>query len=96
VPVPTKRPRHTITETDDVAIAFQRVRAVGADPEPKRLVLLGAQKLVEDVERQHQVEGGRAELRERLLARTLGGAVNTEAALDAHERGWTHFGDDIE
>jgi len=38
----------------------------------------------------------RAELRERLLTRTLGGAANTEAALDAHERGWTHFGDDIE
>ncbi|MGI8750087.1 MAG: hypothetical protein ACR2J6_06005 [Thermoleophilaceae bacterium] len=94
--MPTKRPRHTITETDDVAVAFQRVRAVGADPEPKHLVLLGAQKLVEDVERGHQEEARRAELRERLLARTVGRAVNTEAALDAHERGWAHFGDDIE
>lgn len=93
--MPTQRPRHTITETGDVAVAFQRVRALGVTPDPKQLVVLGAERLVEDAQREHDEDDRRRCLREELLRSTLDGSVNTEAALAAHERGWTHLGDDI-
>lgn len=78
-----------------MALAFERVRAIGVTPEAKELVVLGAEKLIDDVARDRREDDRRQRLRERLLARASEGSIDTEAALAAHEQGWAHFGDDV-
>ncbi len=85
-----------ITETDDVGAALDRVRL--ADPRQKvnlaELVVLGAERKIELIEREHGDHQRRAELRERFLRRTRSGAgVDWDALLDVHDRGWAHTAD---
>lgn len=87
--MPRGHPRHTITETGAIADAFAAVRAVGEEPDPKRLVVLGAEKLVEEHRRRADDDRRRAALRERLIHRTTRpDGVDTGAALWAHEEAW--------
>jgi hypothetical protein len=93
--MPTKLPRHTITETGPVAEAFARVRAVGEEPDVRRLVVLGAQKLIEEHHLRETDGQRRAALQERLIARTTRpGGVDTDAAIWAHEQSWTRHLDE--
>lgn len=87
--MPTKLRRHTITETNEVAEALSRVRAVGETLDLKRLVVLGAERLVEEHQSRVDDEDRRAALRHRLLARTLTTpGVDIEIAKWAHEQAW--------
>jgi hypothetical protein len=87
--VPTKLRRHTITETDEVAKALLQVRAVGETLDLKRLVVLGAERLVEEHKDLEADEDHRRALRMRLLKRTLTApGVDAEAAQWAHEQAW--------
>jgi hypothetical protein len=87
--MPTKLRRHTITETYEVARALSQVRAVGETLDLKRLVILGAERLVEEHHSQEADEGRRAALRQRLLTRTLTApGVDAEATQWAHEQAW--------
>jgi len=85
-----------VTETDEVGTALERVRE--ADPgrpvNLAELVVLGAERKIELIERTQGDEQRRAELRERLLRRTNSGAgIDWDALVDVHERGWTHPAD---
>jgi hypothetical protein len=85
-----------ITETDEVGAALDRVRA--ADPERKvnlpELVLLGAERKVEQLETASSVEAHQLALRMRFLERTrTGEGIDWEAAVYVHEHGWGDRGD---
>jgi hypothetical protein len=87
--VPTKLRRHSITETDEVALALAHVRAVGEAVDLKQLVVLGAERLVEEKQEQQDDEAHRTALRKRLLARSLTApGVDADAARWAHEQAW--------
>lgn len=87
--MPTKLRRYSITETGEVASALEHVRATGETPDLKRLVVLGAERLVEEHRRRQEDEGRRAALRERLLTRSVTApGVDTEAAVWVHEQAW--------
>jgi hypothetical protein len=94
--MPTSRKRHMITETDEVGAALERVRQ--ADPSRTvnlaELVVLGAERKVDLIEREQGDDERRAELRERFLSRTRTGAgVDWEALQNVHDRGWAHAAD---
>jgi hypothetical protein len=94
--VPTSRKRHTVTETNEVGAALDRVRQ--ADPAGSvnlgELVVLGAACKVELLEQAQRDDQRRAELRERFLQRTrTGEGVDWDALVEVHERGWTHAAD---
>ena len=85
-----------VTETDEVGAALERVRQ--ADPDHAanlaELVVLGAERKVELIERERGDDQRRAELRDRFLRRTRAGqGIDWEALLDVHDRGWAHAAD---
>lgn len=53
-PVPTKRPRHMITETADVEAALAPLRERGAKIDFRRLLVLGAQAQLAAIEESEQ------------------------------------------
>lgn len=86
--VPTTKPRHTITETGQVAQALGRARAVGVD-DIRELVILGADAAVARAAERQGHDDRRRRLRERLSARLeRSAAVDREAAREAREHGW--------
>lgn len=86
--MPTTKPRHTITETGQVADALHRARAVGIE-DIRELVILGAEAAVARATERRQQDDRRRQLRERLAARLERcGAVDREAAWEAREHGW--------
>lgn len=93
--MPTKRPRHTITEVGPVEEAFALLRAEVGEPDPRELIVLGAQRKLE-LEREHERSAAhRRELRERLIARTTEpGAIDRVAAAAVRERGFSREPDE--
>jgi hypothetical protein len=94
--VPTTRKRHMVTETDEVGAALARVRA--ADPNGKvnlaELVVLGAERKLEQLQTSPEIEAHQLALRERFLERSrTGEGIDWEAAIYAHEHGWGDRGD---
>jgi len=88
--VPTKLPRHTITETPRVAAALDELRRRGAPVSIADLVVRGARALAEDLDGRAGGDAGQAALRARLAARLrTGEGLDLEAALETRERGWT-------
>lgn len=86
--MPTSRKRYMITETDEVGVALERVRQ--ADPDHAfnlaELVVLGAERKIEMLERSPHDDEHRAELRERFLRRGRTGAgVDWDLLLAAHD-----------
>lgn len=85
-----------VTETDEVGAALERVRQL--DPGHRvnlaELVVLGAERKLELIERERGQDERRAALRERFLSRTRTGAgIDWQALQDVHDRGWAHTGD---
>jgi hypothetical protein len=85
-----------VTETDEVGAALERVRQ--SDPghavNLAELVVLGAGRKVELIERERGDDQHRAELRERFLRRTrTGEGIDWEALLNVHDQGWAHTAD---
>jgi hypothetical protein len=88
--MPTKRPRHTITEVGAVEEAFALLRAEVGDPDLRELVVLGAQRKLELEHERERTAARRCELRERLIARTTEpGAIDRAAATAVRERGFS-------
>lgn len=85
-----------VTETDPVAAALERVRQAypGQRINLAELVVLGADRKLEVIERERGDDERRAGLRERFLSRTrTGEGIDWEALQDAHDRGWVHTTD---
>ena len=87
--MPTTRPRHTITEVGDVEDALQRVRKQTGSADVRELIVLGAEAKLEREQERLRSAARRAELRERLIARTAHpGGVDVEAAAEVRRHGW--------
>ena len=85
-----------ITETDDIGAALDRVRS--ADPGRKvnlsELVLLGAERKIEQLATSRAIDHEQRTLAMRFLERTrTGEGIDWEAAVYAHEHGWGDRGD---
>lgn len=90
LPVPTRRPRHTITETPPVERALRRLRALQPEApiDLKELVILGAEVKAARLADDDDVSARQRQRIERFLARRHGDGVDAEAGLALHESGW--------
>jgi hypothetical protein len=84
--MPTKHPRHIVTEVGPVADAFARARRVEPDVHVRDLVLLGAEAIVERG-RQAEVDEERraAAIEELIRMTTIGDGIDHGAAEHVHE-----------
>lgn len=94
-PMPTKRPRHTLTETEPIAAALRTARPL-FDPHTKdsrilaELIVLGAERKAEGAHLRKLDSDKAAELRERFLRRTRDfEGLDRDALSAVRERGWT-------
>jgi hypothetical protein len=88
--MPTRRPRHTITETAPVEQALRRLRALApADGiDLKELVILGAHQKADDLERNGDAQQRRERELEAFLALRAADGIDAEAGLVLHDDGW--------
>jgi hypothetical protein len=88
--MPTRRPRHTITETVPVELALRRLRVLApADGiDLKELVILGAHQKADDLERNGDSRERRERELEAFLALRAADGIDAEAGLTLHEDGW--------
>lgn len=86
--MPTKLPRHSITETPPVKDALDRLRERGVPVELPDLVVRGARDRLREIEAGVEDDERRREARVSLLARMRD--IDAEALAEARESGWTH------
>lgn len=88
--MPTRRPRHTVTEVGAVADALRQARAVRPSIKPAELIVRGAEALVEDDRRSGAEDQERRALRERLLKRaSTDDGLDRAALREAREQAWS-------
>lgn len=84
--VPTKHPRHIVTEVGPVAEAFAKARKVRPDVHVRDLVLLGAEAVVARAEQAEADAQRRAEAIEELIAMSRDpDAFDREAGVYGHD-----------
>jgi hypothetical protein len=89
--VPTRHPRHSITETPPVREALDALRHRGERVRLDDLVIRGAQERLREMEVARAEETRNAELRRQLVEQLrTGEGLDVEAAYEVRERGWTH------
>lgn len=88
--MPTRRPRHTITETPPVEQALRRLRSARPDEriDRKELVILGADEKAARVARDGDPEARRRELIEEFLRLRADDHVDAAEGLALHDGGW--------
>lgn len=90
--MPTDKPRHTITETGEVAEVLESLRAAG-EPTTSRqlahLIVRGGEARLCELEHTRADERRRRDLRERFLALTPA-EIDVTALEAVHEHGWSH------
>ena len=88
--VPTKRPRHTITEVGPVEEALRRARHAEGDVDMRELIVLGAEAVVGRARERARTDERRAGARENAVRRLLSGAgIDAAAAHDARGGGFS-------
>ena len=93
--MPTKRPRHTITETPPVERALRRLRTLepGVPTDFKELVILGAQTKAARLERGERGAGEqRRALVEELLGLRADDRLDVATGLALHDSAWVRDG----
>jgi predicted short-subunit dehydrogenase-like oxidoreductase (DUF2520 family) len=86
--MPTRHPRHSITETPAVREALDELRKRGVKVELGDLVARGARDRLCEHEAEQDEEGRRAELRQRLIRRLrTGEGIDVRAAYEVRELG---------
>lgn len=93
--MPTRRQRHTITETPRVERALRRLRGLepGGRIDFKELVILGAEAKAARLERTAGPgTDHRGALVEEFLALRADDRVDAAAGLELHESGWARAG----
>jgi hypothetical protein len=89
--MPTRRPRHSITETPPVQEALDSLRRCGERVRLDELVIRGAHDRLREIEGARDEEARKAELRRQLVQRLrTGDGLDADAAYEVRERGWTH------
>jgi hypothetical protein len=89
--VPTRHPRHSITETPPVREALDALRRRGERVRLDDLVIRGARERLREMQAERDADARNAELRQQLIERmrTRDG-IDVEAAYEIREHGWTH------
>lgn len=89
--IPTRRPRHTITETAPVERELRLLRRMEPDSriDFKELVILGARVKAAELESDRPGARPREELIERFLGMRASEEIDAHAGLALHESGWT-------
>jgi hypothetical protein len=89
--VPTRRPRHSITETPPVREALDALRRRGERVRLDDLVIRGARERLLEMETSREEEARKAKLRQNLVERLrTGEGLDVDAAYEVSEHGWTH------
>jgi hypothetical protein len=89
--MPTRHPRHSITETPPVRDALDDLRRHGERVRLGELVIRGARERLRELEAERDDEARRRELRLQLIERLhTGEGLDVDAAYEVRERGWTH------
>jgi hypothetical protein len=89
--VPTRHPRHSITETPPVREALDALRRRGERVRLDDLVIRGARERLREMEVARDEETRNAELRRQLVEQLhTGEGLDVDAAYEVRERGWTH------
>jgi hypothetical protein len=89
--VPTRHPRHSITETPPVREALDALRRRGERVRLDDLVIRGARERLREMEVARDQESRNIELRRQLIERLrTGEGLDADAAYEVRERGWTH------
>jgi hypothetical protein len=89
--MPTRHPRHSITETPPVREALDALRRRGERVRLDDLVIRGARERLREMESSREDEVRKAKLRQNLVERLrTGEGLDVEAAYEVREHGWTH------
>jgi hypothetical protein len=89
--MPTRHPRHSITETPPVREALDALRRRGERVRLDDLVIRGAHERLREMEVARDEETRNAELRRELVEQLhTGEGLDVDAAYEVRERGWTH------
>lgn len=89
--MPTRRPRHSITETPPVREALDALRHRGERVRLDDLVIRGARERLKEMEAARGEEARNVELRRQLVQQLrTGEGLDVDAAYEVRERGWTH------
>ncbi len=89
--VPTRHPRHSVTETPPVREALDALRLRGERVRMGELVIRGARERLRELESERDDEAHKAELRRRLVERLrTGEGIDVDAAYEVREHGWIH------
>lgn len=89
--MPTRHPRHSITETPPVREALDALRRRGERVRLDDLVIRGARERLREMEVARAKETRNAELRRQLVEQLrTGEGLDVDAAYEVRERGWTH------
>jgi hypothetical protein len=89
--MPTRHPRHSITETPPVREALDALRRRGEQVRLDDLVIRGARERLREMEIARAEEARNAELRRQLVEQLrTGEGLDVDAAYEVRERGWTH------
>jgi hypothetical protein len=89
--MPTRYPRHSITETPPVHEALSELRRRGERVRLGELVILGARERLRELQAQRDEETRKLELRRQLVQQLrTGEGLDAAAAYEVREHGWTH------
>jgi hypothetical protein len=89
--MPTRHPRHSITETPPMQAALNELRRRGERIRFGDLVIRGAQERLRELGEERDEEAHRAELRRQLVEQLrTGEGLDAAAAYEVREHGWTH------
>jgi hypothetical protein len=89
--MPTRHPRHSITETPPVREALDALRHRGERVRLDDLVIRGARERLREMKDVDDDEARKAELRRDLVERLrTGEGLDVDAAYEVRERGWIH------
>ena len=89
--MPTRHPRHSITETPPVREALDALRRRGERVRLDDLVIRGARERLREVDAIRASDARDAELRQQLIQQLRSGeGLDVEAAYEVSERGWMH------
>jgi hypothetical protein len=89
--MPTRHPRHSITETPLVREALDSLRRRGERVRLDDLVIRGARDRLREIEVGRGREAEKAELRRELIEQLRSGdGLDAAAAYEVREHGWTH------
>ena len=89
--MPTRHPRHSVTETQPVREALDALRRRGEPVLMADLVIRGARERLRELEAERDDEARKAELRRQLVERLhTGEGIDADAAYEVREHGWVH------